>query len=118
MNDTEYVAKYLNKSKARKHKRRLSPERWVSGPDPITRDIYYGYIKHKAQAAFRNEDYELTWEDWKSYWDLDTWMKRGRHPGDICLARVDHLGPWSKENCYLVERREYLKRQGEFRTKK
>ena len=95
--------------------RRTTPELWISGPDPVTHDIYYAWLKHKAQARFRNEEHDLTWEEWQAIWTPDNWAQRGRRATDLCLSRIDHLGPWTASNVQLVERKEHLKRQREFR---
>ena len=109
-----YQTKYINRSRAVKRKRRTTPELWVTGPDPITHDKYYAWLKHKAQAKFRKETHLLSWEDWQEFWTQDNWAERGRRSHNLCLSRIDHLGPWTVENCQIVTRREHLKRQGEF----
>lgn len=109
-----YQSKYINRSRAVKRNRRTTPELWVSGPDPITHDKYYAWLKHKAQAKYRKEEYHLTWEEWQNIWTPDIWMQRGRASDDLCLGRLDHLGPWSVDNCHIITRKEHLARQGEF----
>lgn len=112
-----YQSKYINKSRAVKRSRRTTPELWVSGPDPIVHDMYYAWLKHKAQANYRHEEHELSWEDWLEIWTPDNWANRGRAATDLCLSRIDPYGAWAANNVQVVERREHLKRQGEFRGK-
>ena len=41
---------------------------WTTGPCPIRRDKYYGWLKHRAQARYRNEYYDLEFEQFESLW--------------------------------------------------
>lgn len=109
-----YQTKYINRSRATKRTRRTTPELWITGPDPVTHDKYYAWLKHKAQAKFRKEPHHITWEEWQSLWTQDLWLQRGRRADDLCLSRIDHLGEWSIDNVQIVTRREHLQRQGEF----
>ena len=95
--------------------RYVDPDTWITGPDPVRHDKYYGYLKHRAQAKFRKEEYQLTWEDWEAYWPHHKWQCRGRKKTDLCLMRIDITQPWSVENCEVAERMKYLKRQQEYR---
>ena len=115
MSIADYKPKYLNKSRSKKQKRRFNPENWVTGPDPILHDMYYAWLKHRSQAQYRGEQHNLTWSQWQNIWPLDIWLQRGRAQDSLVLARIDHLGPWDIDNCYVIARKEYLKRQGEFR---
>ena len=81
----------------------------------IERDIHYGYLKHRAQARFRNEDYSLTVEQWKELWTLDKWLARGRGRNDLCLAQIDPSLGWHHDNVDLFERIEVLRRNKEYR---
>ena len=58
--------------------RPVNPEKWVTGPDPHRREKYYAFLKHRAQCNFRNEDYELTFNDWETYWTDENYSQRGR----------------------------------------
>lgn len=84
------------------------PDRWITGPDPIRRDKYYAWLKHKAQARFRNEDYELTWSEWESIWSEAAWNNRGRTSSSTCLQRIDRDLGWCVDNCELVSRHQHL----------
>ena len=115
----DYYFKYAKASQPDRYKpggpgRPIRPEEWCTGEDPVRHDKYYAWLKHRAQAKFRKEDYDLTWEDWESLWTDELWFQRGRAKTDLCLGRLDHLGPWSLDNCHVIPREEHLKRQGEF----
>jgi hypothetical protein len=95
--------------------RPYNPEKWIMGPDPLKRERYYALLKHRAQARFRGEEHSLTWEQWESIWDADTWAQRGRGSDDHCLVMVDPGLGWHRSNCEITTRRKHLqqKRQRE-----
>jgi hypothetical protein len=83
---------------------------WKTGPDPELHRQYIAYIRHRAQAHHRGEQYELTWEDWQWLWQ-GHWHHRGRHAHNMVLTRIAWRGPWSRENCMTVSRRTQVYRQ-------
>lgn len=91
--------------------RPTDPNKWICGPDPLTREKYYAFLKHRSQARFRGEDYALTWEDWQGLWSDDDFQCRGRRADDLCLSRIDHLGEWSLANVEVIPRLEHLKKE-------
>lgn len=80
------------------------PRNWNTGPDPLRREKYYAYLKHKAQAWYRDELYLITWEEWEHMWPDDVWFKRGRKITDLCLTRLDFEGAWSTDNVVICTR--------------
>jgi hypothetical protein len=63
------------------------------------------FVRHKAQCAYRNEEFLLTLEDWIKFWpDEKTFARRGRAIEDLMMTRFDWEGPWSRENCCIVTR--------------
>jgi hypothetical protein len=95
-----------------------NPDEWLSGPDPIEHDKYYAWKKHHAQARYRKEEYDLSWEDWQELWPNDKWLSRGRGKDDFCLCRINPEQPWTLYNCEVVDRMTYLKRANEYRELK
>jgi hypothetical protein len=87
------------------------PHQWISGPTEELHNKYYAWLKHKAQAQYRKEAYELTWEDWQMFWQDDLWYLRGRACDDLCITRKDILSAWSQANCEIVSRQVQLSRQ-------
>jgi hypothetical protein len=71
--------------------------------DPIQHDLYYGFLKHRAQARFRKELYALTWAQWQRIWTPTLWAKRGRGPRSLRLVQLNPLKGWSFKNCAVVE---------------
>ncbi len=102
-----------NKSKSVKgRKRRTTPEYWKSGPDPLRHEMYYAWAKHKSQANYRGEAYELTFEDWLLIWsNPEDFLRRGRKPEDLTLTRKDHEAPWTLDNCEVILRLDQLRRE-------
>ena len=80
------------------------PNNWNTGPDPLRREKYYAYLKHKSQAWYRDELYLITWEEWEHMWPDDVWLKRGRKITDLCLTRLDFEGAWSTDNVVICTR--------------
>jgi hypothetical protein len=63
------------------------------------------FVRHRAQCAFRGEEFELTLEDWCMFWpDEPTFARRGRAIDDLVMTRFDVEKSWSRENCCLVTR--------------
>jgi hypothetical protein len=72
--------------------------------------MYIPWLKARAQANFRNEEWLLTFEDWFALWD-GIWHQRGRDSDDLCLARMDMSGPWSVANVEIMTIRERRAKQ-------
>lgn len=107
--------KYITKSRAKKP-RAPRPDKWKSGPDINLHNKYYAWLKHRAQANFRNEEYELTFEDWLHLWqDEEQWLNRGKTRECFVLSRKDQEGAWSRANCEIITRHEQLKRTNHLR---
>lgn len=92
--------------------KRQHPENWKSGPDWIDHQKYYAWLKHKAQAMYRDERYKLTWIHWQELWTNKNWEQRGRSIDSLCLTRIDPTKAWSLINCEIVSRQVQLARQG------
>lgn len=91
------------------------PHVWKSGPDEFRHDMYTPWMRSRAQATFRNEGWDLTFEEYYDLWK-DDWHNRGRKPDDVCMTRRDPDLSWSKDNCYIITRKEHLAEQGRARV--
>lgn len=109
-----YIPKY---KRVGKH---IRPSMWVLGTDTdiVTHDKHYAWLKHRAQAKYRSEDYSLTFEQWKQLWPNDKWFGRGRGKNDLCLMQIDREGGWHIHNVDVVERMVYLARAAEYQDYK
>ena len=62
------------------------------------------YLKAKAQAAYRNEPWHLTINDWFAVWTPELWARRGRRSEDVCMVRKNTDLPFSLDNVLIVTR--------------
>ena len=83
------------------------PHVWVI-KDELQRKKYYCYLQQRAQAQFRNERFELTFDDFQNLW-ADHWHQRGRHSQDYCLTRIDPEGAWNNDNVHCIPRVEHIR---------
>ena len=91
-----------------KRGRNPDPNNWLSGPDPLDHDKHYAYLKHKAQAKYRGEDYTLTLSEWMTLWQSDLWLQRGRQTTSLCLQKIDVEKGWHLDNVEVVSRRKHF----------
>ncbi len=73
--------------------------------DNFSHERRLSFSRSRAQARFRGEVWELTWEDYKTFWNTEErWNKRGRAPGNLVLTRFNETKPWSKDNSCIITR--------------
>lgn len=68
------------------------------------------YNRMKAQAKFRQEEWELTFQDFKDIWTDEKWEQRGRSSNSLSLSRIYDEEAWHIDNVELLTRNEYIKR--------
>jgi len=95
----------ITQIKKKRHEGRKGPrpDLWKHGPDPLLRDMNLQYSRAKAQAKFRGETWQLTFEDWVEVWQ-GNWHRRGRHATSLLCNRINPQQPWSPDNIHLVDR--------------
>jgi hypothetical protein len=98
--------------------RRVDPSSWKYGSDDYVHESHYAYLKHRSQARFRGEDYQLTFEEWHSLWTPETLSQRGRSSESLVLTRINWDLEWSLTNVTLVNRKHHLKLNGQRRKQK
>jgi len=69
---------------------------------------HLAYQRHKAQAVFRGEGFDITEEYWNEIWTETRFNQRGMKANDICLTRRDHEKPWAQGNLCLLFRQQQL----------
>jgi len=84
------------------------PNEWVTGPDPVRREKYYGFLKHRSQAWHRKQEYDLQWNEWEQLWPDHDWELRGRKIDDLIIFRLDPELPWCKDNVCVDTRRKHF----------
>jgi hypothetical protein len=80
-----------------------APWAWIH-KDPFDHVRHNAWLKAKAQAAFRNEPWHLTIEDWFTIWTPELWQRRGRGTNDVCMVRIDTDLGFTVDNVKIVER--------------
>lgn len=97
----------------------------VKGRDYSYLNLYPGaqaehrlsYCRMRAQAKYRNEGWDISWEQYQEIWE-GKWHLKGRASDDLCLTRIDWAGPWTMANVNLVFRLDHLRRQSKERPSK
>jgi hypothetical protein len=70
------------------------------------------FIQQKNQAQWREEGWDITFEQWKQLWDQSgQWDNRGRQRTCYCMTRIDHLVPWTPDNVEIVTREIHSRQQ-------
>ena len=78
--------------------------------DDFQHELFNSWHKHRQQALFREEGYNLKPEEWMEFWTPEMWARRGRSRDSVCLVRIDETKSWSKKNCVLMSRLDQLRR--------
>lgn len=86
------------------------PHVWRVGPDENRHQMYIPWLKSKAQARYRGEEWCLEFEDFFALWD-GQWHLRGRDPESLCMTRVDWELAWTPTNTIIVTRLDHLREQ-------
>lgn len=71
---------------------------------------YLAFLQMRAQANYRKESFELTFEDFQRLWSTH-WDQKGRGRDHYCLTREDPKGAWDTSNTVCLLRVEHLRRQ-------
>jgi hypothetical protein len=62
------------------------------------------FLRHRCQAKYRNEPYELTYDDFLTVWyDSGVWQRAGVHTNSYQMKRIDAGKPWHKHNVTMVQ---------------
>lgn len=71
--------------------------------DPIKDPLHCKFLRAKAQARYRGEDWDLTSEQYINFWlEDENYLNMGRGRDDLVFTRIDLYGPWSKDNCAIT----------------
>jgi hypothetical protein len=91
------------------------PHVWKCGPDEHKHMMYEPWLRSKAQANFRNEEWTLTFDQYYEMWK-DHWHERGRKSHQKCMSRIDDEAPWNKANTEIILRYDQLLKQARKRA--
>ena len=78
--------------------------------DPNDHMRYRPFLRSRSQAWYLDQEWTLTFKQYCDFWTPALWSLRGRGTNDLVMVRKDLSGPWSKENCEIVTRKEQLTR--------
>jgi hypothetical protein len=93
----------------------IRPHTWkVQGEIPHKQ--YTAWLRAKAQARYRGEQWDLTFDEFQTLWH-GYWSRRGRGTLSYVMSRHDPDGAWDTTNAACMQRIEYLKRQQEYKRR-
>lgn len=101
---------YMPRTGPRPHARGPRPHIWITGPDPERHRRFVAWARARAQAHYRGEIWQLTFEEWEEAWG-DLWSRRGRGRDDLMLGRQDWHAPWRLNNVHVITRTEFFEKQ-------
>lgn len=86
---------------------------------PLVKEIYKEWTRHKAQAKYRNEEYELSFIDYLTLWSQDNrWANRGRKlDTNVNMVRKDPTKSWVYENIHFITYLERVTQSGKKTSK-
>lgn len=87
------------------------PHRWIVGPDQERHAKHQPWHKARAQAHFRGEIWDLSFDQWEQIWG-DKWNQRGRASHEYCMVMIDRDHGWVPGNVEVITRKEHLARSG------
>jgi len=64
----------------------------------MAKEFYKKYQHQKWRAEARGIDWQFTYDEWLVWWGADITL-RGRQSGDLVMARIGDVGPYSPANC-------------------
>lgn len=74
--------------------------------DDFTNERRLAWARSKSQAAYRQEQWNLTFSDFCLIWNTEQiWRQRGRSHDSLVLTRLDPEQPWQRGNVCLLRRR-------------
>lgn len=77
--------------------------------DPFEVERRKAYARAKCQADFRQEEWQLSYEDYCEFWpDPHIWNQRGRKLESLVLARYDDSRGWNRSNVAQITRSNQL----------
>lgn len=94
----------------------LRPQLWIH-KDPLKHEMHHPWQARRAQAKFRGEEWDLSFDEFYELWKND-WYNRGRQRDNVCMSRKDSSLPWNKDNTIIVVRYDHLVEQAKASTGK
>jgi hypothetical protein len=77
--------------------------------DAFTHARNLAFVRSRAQANFRGEQWDLTFQEFCHFWNNEQlWNQRGRKVTALVLTRWDCEKPWNRKNCCIIARGDQL----------
>jgi len=74
-------------------------------PDDIKHAQHWAWLRKKAQATYRGEDWTLSIDEWFKIWDESgQWDNRGRHRHSSAMFMIDPEKGWHVWNVAIFDR--------------
>jgi hypothetical protein len=90
-----------------KENSRTKPKAWATyekyGDCATAHNMYKAYVAKREFAKFRNEGWDLLFEDWMDAW-TPHWKDRGRKGDNYQITRINDQLPWSGDNIMVDTR--------------
>jgi hypothetical protein len=91
----------------------IYPHTWISGPDPVDHKLFTDCQRARAQAWYRNEEWQITETEYIDLWrENNHYLRKGRTTGSLCLVRIDLEKAWCLDNVEIIERHKHFRRAG------
>ena len=87
----------------------IRPHVWMYQGE-IPHQQHIAWLKSKSQAAYRDEEWQLTVSEYQQLWE-GMWHLKGRSNHNFCMTRKDHKAAWSLDNCEVISRLDHLRRK-------
>ena len=88
------------------------PRVWVFPHDERKTDAYMKYLRSKAQAKYRMEHWDLTFDQWWNSWESSgKYDERTNDKHGYCMIQSDPDLGWIEENLLIISREQHLKTQ-------
>jgi len=86
------------------------PRVWVFPYDEVKTGAYMKYLRAKAQAKYRKEHWDLTFEQWWAPWEASgRWSERTNDKHGYCMIQQNPDLGWIEGNLEVISRAEHLK---------
>lgn len=73
--------------------------------DDKTHKMYRAFVRQRNQAAFRKEEWAITFEEWQALWTDETWENKGRKTHQYSMLRNDFQKGWTLDNVNVANRK-------------
>ncbi len=80
--------------------------------DPNDRRLHLAWLRARAQANYRNEEWHLTLAEYFAIWSGNV-HRKGRGADCLVMTKIDLDQPWQLDNVHLQERRIQLKEKNQ-----